>query len=68
MNNKKGSILVLVLTFILIFTMLGLTSIHYAGLQNEDSEKRAASAQAFWYADGAIEYAKTKIQNLILTY
>jgi len=57
-NNKKGSILVITTGFALIFTMLGIASIHYAGVQNEFSERMKSSSEAFWLADGAIEKAK----------
>ena len=43
MKNNKGSILVLTVCFILVFTMLGLAVIYMAGAQNEAAEKRKFS-------------------------
>ena len=59
--NRKGSILVLTLTFVLIFSLLGTASIYYAGRQNELAEKKKFSSQAFWLADAAVERAKSRL-------
>lgn len=62
-KNNRGSILIVTLSFVLVFTLLGFGSIHYAYVQNEIVEKEKASAEAFWLADGAIEMAFNKLEN-----
>lgn len=61
--NNKGSILILTLTFIFVFILLGLGTIYQAGAHNRDAEKKRASMEAFWLADGAVQKAKNKIQK-----
>jgi len=61
MRNKHGSVLVITLGFVVAFTMLGMASLHYAMVQNEETERQKASMEAFWLADGAIEYAKAQL-------
>ncbi len=61
MRNEKGSILVVTLAFVLVFTLLGLASIYFAGIQNEIANKRRDSAEAFWIADGLVEQIKNQI-------
>ena len=63
-RRKKGSILVVTLAFMLVFTLLGFWSIHYSFTQNEIAEKEKASAEAFWMADGAIEM---EYENVVLS-
>jgi len=65
MNNQRGSILIVTTGFVLVFTLLGIASLHFAGLQNELAEKRRFSLEAFWLADGALEIAKEKLPDLI---
>ena len=60
-KNKRGSVLVVTLGFILVFTMLGMASIYMATVQNEAAEKMIKSTEAFWLADGGIEYARSRI-------
>ncbi|MCK5178653.1 MAG: hypothetical protein KAR32_03920, partial [Candidatus Omnitrophica bacterium] len=57
LQDKQGSILVVTLGFVFVFTLLGFGSLHYAYVQNEIAEKGMASAEAFWLADGAMERA-----------
>jgi len=66
MKNEKGSILVITLGFVLVFTSLGLASLYHAGNQNQSAERLEASAEAFWLADGAVQRAKSYIPNLML--
>lgn len=63
MNDKKGSILVVTIGFVLVFTLLGFGSLHYAYVQNEVVEKEKASAEAFWLADGALQMAFNNLVN-----
>lgn len=58
MRNKHGSVLVITLGFVVAFTLLGMASLHYAMVQNEETERQKASMEAFWLADGAVEKAK----------
>jgi hypothetical protein len=60
--NNKGSVLVVTLSFITIFTLLGVGSIYHAGKQNEFTEKSRRSMESFWLADGGVEKAKDKIR------
>ena len=57
MDNNQGSVLTLTLGLVLVFTLLGLATIHHATVQNETTEQRVASVEAFWLADGGIERA-----------
>ena len=58
MNNERGSILVVTLGFILVFTLLGLGSMYLATVHNEAAEKRAASNKAFWLAEAGLQKAR----------
>jgi hypothetical protein len=60
--NHKGSVLVVTLSFITIFTLLGVGSIHHAGQQNVSAEKSQKSLEAFWLAEGGVEKAKDRIR------
>ena len=57
MKNQHGSILVVTLGFILVFTMLGLGSMYLSTVQNEAAEKRTFSTKAFWLAEAGIQKA-----------
>ena len=61
LKNKNGAILILTLTFFLVFTMLGIASIHYATMENEFTERLKFSTQAFWLAEAAIERASSHL-------
>jgi len=61
--NKKGSVLVVTLGFIMVFSMLGVGSIYHASMQNVAAEKRRQSMEAFWLAEGGVEKAKTKLRQ-----
>ena len=63
MNNKRGSILVVTLGFILVFTMLGLGSMYFSTVQNEAAEKRTASTKAFWLSEAGLQKALWKFKN-----
>lgn len=65
MRNKHGSVLVITLGFVVAFTLLGMASLHYAMVQNEETERQKASMEAFWLADGAVELAKAKYPGFI---
>jgi len=54
-RRNEGSILVVTLAFMLVFTLLGFWSIHYSFNQSEIAERGKSSAEAFWMADGAVE-------------
>lgn len=58
MNNNQGSILIITLGAIFVFTLLGTTSIYVSSLQNQIADKQRALTQAFWLADAGIEKAK----------
>ncbi|MBN1869049.1 MAG: hypothetical protein JW847_00515 [Candidatus Omnitrophica bacterium] len=59
--NNRGSVLCLTLALVLVFLLLGLASIHNAGGQNLDAERRQASLEAFWLADAGVEVARSKL-------
>ena len=63
MKNQRGSILVVTLGFILVFTMFGLGSMYLSTVQNEGAEKRTASTKAFWLADAGIQKAKWEFDH-----
>lgn len=65
MKNKRGSVLIITLGFVVAFTLLGMASLHYAMVQNEETERQKASMEAFWLADGAVEQAKAKYPGFI---
>ncbi|MBN1869238.1 MAG: hypothetical protein JW847_01505 [Candidatus Omnitrophica bacterium] len=67
MNNKRGSLLIITLTFILVFTLLGFGALRLAGNQNIAAENQKASAQAFWLADGAVQRAVTHLPKKLFT-
>ncbi len=54
-NHKSGSVLIIVLGFILVFTLLGFSTLYLATLQNEAAEKRTASTKAFWLAEAGLQ-------------
>lgn len=60
-RNENGSVLVIVLGFVLAFSLLGVGSMHHSYTQSEIAEKEKASAEAFWWADGALERAAQKL-------
>jgi hypothetical protein len=62
-NGNEGSILIMTLAFVLIFTLLGFGAIYFASLQHELASKEQMSAQAFWLADAGIERAKTHFKT-----
>ena len=61
MMNNKGSILIMTLTFVFVFALLGVGTIYHATCQNEDTEKLRASMQAFWLADSGVEYVRHNV-------
>ncbi len=63
MNNRRGSILVVTLGFVLIFILLGLGAIYLGTVQNEAAEKRTASTKAFWLAEAGIQKALWEYTN-----
>jgi len=66
--NNKGSILTITLGFVLIFTLMGFASIHYAGVQNNIASKEIASNEAFWIADGMVERARAKLPGTLMNF
>ncbi len=62
-KNTRGSILVVTLGFVFVFTLLGFGALHYAYTQNERVEREKASAEAFWLADGALQMAYQKLSH-----
>jgi len=63
MQNEKGFILVAAMVFILFFTLLGMSAIHYASCQSEMTELMGFSAKAFWLADAGVEVARKKLRE-----
>src|SRR3989338_216322 len=61
MKNKRGSILIVTLGFIVVFTLLGVAVMHLAGAQNDVAVKQSFSTEAFWLADGVVERIRNKI-------
>ena len=43
MKNKRGSILIVTLGFIVVFTLLGVAVMHLAGAQNDVAVKQSFS-------------------------
>ena len=66
MRNNKGSVMIITMGFILIFTLLGIASLHLAGIQNQSAAKRIFSTGAFWLADGAIQRAKSRLPGVLV--
>src|SRR5262245_11499951 len=58
LNNNRGSILILTIGAIFVFTLLGISSVYVSSLQNQIAEKQRAQAQALWLADAGVEKAK----------
>lgn len=54
-GNEKGSILAITTGFVLIFTILGFSSIHMSGLENMTAEKQISESKAFWLAEAGIQ-------------
>ncbi len=59
--NDRGSVLVATLGLVLIFLLFGLASIHHAGEQNLDADRRQSSVEAFWIAEAGLEVARSKL-------
>ena len=56
--NNRGSVLIITVGAIFVFTLLGLSSVYVSSLQNQIAEKQRALSQAFWLADAGIEKAR----------
>lgn len=57
-RNQSGTVLVVTMGFVTVFTLLGMASIHHAMSEHQAVEARKASMQAFWLADGAVQRAR----------
>lgn len=66
MKNNRGSILVITMGFVLVFTLLGIASIYLGTVNSEAADKREFSEEAFWHADGAVERARSTLPNVEL--
>ncbi|HEY7710608.1 MAG TPA: pilus assembly PilX N-terminal domain-containing protein, partial [Candidatus Entotheonella sp.] len=51
MKNERGSILIMTLLFVFGFTLLGISSIYFATIHNEQAERQVGSTKAFWLAE-----------------
>ena len=60
-RNQSGTVLVVTMGFVTVFTLLGMASIHHAMSEHKAVEARKASMQAFWLADGAVERARAEL-------
>ena len=49
------------LGFVLIFSLLGVALMRRATMQNETTERRTHSVEAFWIADAGVELARSKL-------
>lgn len=58
MKNNKGSVLVVSVGAMMIFTILGLGSVKLATTQNLLADQQRASTQAFWLAEAGYEKAR----------
>jgi Tfp pilus assembly protein PilX len=67
MRNTKGSILAITVGFALVFTMLGVASIHMSTLQNETQTKQILSQKAFWLAEAGAAHASSELRRRIET-
>ncbi len=61
MKDERGSVLIVTMGFVVVFTMLGMASIHHAMSEHRAVAARKASMEAFWLADGAVQLAKAKL-------
>ena len=61
MNGNRGSILTITLSFVLIFSLLGIAIMRRATVQNETIERRTASEEALWAADAAVEMIRSNL-------
>jgi len=61
MKKEKGVILVLTVTFMLVFTLLGLAAMQFAGFQAQGTGNKIASTKAFWIAEAGIQRAVTHL-------
>jgi len=57
MKDQKGVILVLAVSFMLVFTLLGLAIMNFAGFQGQGIVRKIASTRAFWIAEAGIQRA-----------
>ena len=55
MKNERGSILIITVGFVLVFTLLGFAAIYLATVENEAAVKRIDSTKAFWLAEAGIQ-------------
>jgi hypothetical protein len=65
MKNNKGMVLPVTLAFMVFFTILGLGTVHFAGVQGETAVQQLSSAQAFWMAEAGAARAKEDLKNQI---
>lgn len=63
MKKQKGVILVLTVTFMLIFTLFGLAAMNFAGFQGQGIVRKVASTQAFWIAEAGIQRAASRLSQ-----
>ncbi len=57
MKGKKGVILVLTVSAMLIFTLLGIATMDFAGFQGQGIVKKTSATEAFWIAEAGIQRA-----------
>ena len=64
MNNSRGTVLLLVIILVLIFSVLGLLAFRLAVMHNADINKDLISARTYYAAESAIERAAFRMALL----
>ena len=64
MNNNKGTVLLLVIIFVIIFSILGLLAMRLAVMHNADINKDLISARIYYAAESALERAAFRMALL----
>lgn len=63
MRRQKGVVLVLVISFMLIYTLLGLAIMEFNGFQGQWAARKVGIAQAFWLAESGVQSAIDSLQK-----
>jgi hypothetical protein len=63
MKNQKGSVLVMTVGFMLVFTLLGFGAMSYSGFQGQGIAMKTSSTQGFWLAEAGVQRAITHLSQ-----
>ena len=61
MRKNKGTVLALATSTFLIFTLVGLGTMYFAGIQSGSGQTRVGSAEAFWIAEAGVQTATVRL-------